>query len=55
MCIRDRGNTDTDLTALENKVNQHIANKSNPHAVTKTQVGLGNVNNTSDANKPVSP
>ena len=48
------GNTDTNLTALEIKVNQHIANKSNPHAVTKTQVGLGNVNNTSDADKPVS-
>lgn len=48
------GNIDTDLTALETKVNQHIANKSNPHAVTKTQVGLGNANNTSDANKPVS-
>lgn len=48
------GNTDTNLTALETKVNNHIANKSNPHAVTKTQVGLGNVNNTSDANKPVS-
>ena len=48
------GNTDTNLTALETKVNQHIANKSNPHAVTKTQVGLGNVNNTSDAGKPVS-
>lgn len=48
------GNTDTDLTALETKVNSHIANKSNPHAVTKTQVGLGNVNNTSDVNKPVS-
>ena len=48
------GNLDTNLTALETKVNQHIANKSNPHAVTKTQVGLGNVNNTSDANKPVS-
>ena len=48
------GNTDTNLTALETKVNQHIANKSNPHVVTKTQVGLGNVNNTSDADKPVS-
>lgn len=48
------GNTDTDLTALETKVNQHIANKSNPHGVTKAQVGLGNANNTSDANKPVS-
>lgn len=47
-------NTGSDVTALETKVNNHIANKSNPHAVTKTQVGLGNVNNTSDANKPVS-
>lgn len=48
------GNTDTNLTALETKVNQHIANKSNPHGVTKAQVGLGNADNTSDANKPVS-
>lgn len=43
-----------DVTALETKVNNHIANKSNPHTVTKAQVGLGNVNNTSDADKPVS-
>lgn len=48
------GNTDTNLTALKTKVNQHIANKSNPHGVTKAQVGLGNANNTSDADKPVS-
>lgn len=46
--------TGPDVTALETKVNNHIANKSNPHTVTKTQVGLGNVNNTSDADKPVS-
>lgn len=46
--------TGSDVTALETKVNNHIANKSNPHTVTKTQVRLGNVNNTSDANKPVS-
>lgn len=46
--------TGSDVTALEIKVNNHIANKSNPHTVTKTQVGLGNVNNTSDADKPVS-
>ena len=32
----------------------HLSSTSNPHSVTKTQVGLGNVNNTSDANKPVS-
>lgn len=46
--------TGSDVTALETKVNNHIANKSNPHTVTKSQVGLGNVNNTSDADKPVS-
>lgn len=46
--------TGSDVTALETKVNNHIANKSNPHTVTNAQVGLGNVNNTSDANKPVS-
>ncbi len=34
--------------------NNHVASKSNPHTVTKAQVGLGNVDNTSDANKPIS-
>lgn len=48
------GNTDTDLTALETKVNQHIANKSNPHGVTKAQVGLGNVQNLAPEDMPVS-
>jgi hypothetical protein len=32
----------------------HTSNTSNPHATTKDQVGLGNVDNTSDANKPIS-
>jgi len=36
------------------QIDSHIANTSNPHSVTKTQVGLGNVDNTSDVNKPVS-
>ena len=35
-------------------LNSHTSNTSNPHKVTKAQVGLGNVDNTSDANKPVS-
>lgn len=35
-------------------VDPHIANKENPHKVTKDQVGLGNVDNTSDLNKPIS-
>lgn len=35
-------------------VTAHTSNVSNPHTVTATQVGLGNVDNTSDADKPVS-
>ena len=34
--------------------NNHIANINNPHQVTKMQIGLGNVDNTSDINKPIS-
>ena len=32
----------------------HTSNTENPHGVTATQVGLGNVDNTSDADKPIS-
>ncbi|HMT13143.1 MAG TPA: hypothetical protein PKE19_00195 [Aestuariivirga sp.] len=32
----------------------HAGSTSNPHSVTKAQVGLGNVDNTADADKPVS-
>lgn len=39
---------------VNEKVDLHIGNKSNPHGVTKAQVGLADVNNTSDADKPVS-
>ena len=38
---------------VSNTVNSHIANKSNPHGVTKAQVGLGNVDNTADSAKSV--
>lgn len=40
--------------ARESVVTAHTGNTSNPHGVTKSQVGLGNVDNTSDVNKPVS-
>lgn len=39
-----------DSSALTN----HINNTSNPHQVSKAQVGLANVDNTSDLNKPIS-
>ena len=32
----------------------HVSDKNNPHVVTKSQVGLGNVDDTSDAAKPIS-
>lgn len=48
-----------DSSALSSKADStdlttHTANTGNPHSVTKSQVGLGNVDNTSDAAKPVS-
>ena len=39
---------------LKSEFTDHVEDFANPHAVTKSQVGLGNVDNTSDANKPVS-
>lgn len=35
-------------------IQSHISDTDNPHAVTQTQVGLGNVDNTSDDDKPIS-
>lgn len=42
------------LKADASALTAHTGNTGNPHAVTKAQVGLGNVDNTSDANKPIS-
>jgi len=42
------------IKVVQNDVDTHEARVDNPHSVTKTQVGLSNVDNTSDANKPVS-
>ena len=41
-------------TTITNNLNAHIGNKSNPHNVTKAQVGLGNVQNLAPADMPVS-
>lgn len=43
-----------DISGIETSLNSHKSDKTNPHEVTKAQVGLGNVDNTSDANKPIS-
>jgi hypothetical protein len=42
------------INLVAQNLQNHINNLSNPHNVTKQQVGLGNVDNTSDYNKPVS-
>ena len=38
----------------QSNLTAHTSNTSNPHSVTKAQVGLGNVDNTSDLAKPIS-
>ena len=40
--------------SIINTIEAHRTNTENPHSVTKEQVGLGNVDNTSDQDKPVS-
>lgn len=47
----------TDYIKFNNAVKSitaHVTNYNNPHQVTKDQVGLGNVDNTSDLDKPLS-
>lgn len=43
-----------DAKANATDLSTHVNNLSNPHTVTATQVGLGNCDNTSDLNKPIS-
>lgn len=51
----DAEEIDEVINTLKNcDVPGHIANTNNPHQTTKEQVGLGNVDNTSDADKPIS-
>lgn len=52
--LKDQAGITSDIDAVQTNLETHINNKSNPHEVTKDQVGLGNVDNTSDANKPIS-
>lgn len=40
--------------SLTNQINNHIRNIENPHNVTKSQIGLDKVDNTSDKEKPIS-
>ena len=42
------------ISANHQEITNHVTDKNNPHEVTKAQVGLGNVDNTSDLDKPIS-
>ena len=44
----------SDTAQVQTNLDNHESNTTNPHSVTKAQVGLGNVDNTSDNSKPVS-
>nr|WP_321482342.1 hypothetical protein [uncultured Cohaesibacter sp.] len=43
-----------DIASVQSSLDTHKADTGNPHSVTKAQVGLGNADNTSDADKPIS-
>ncbi len=43
-----------DVLELESEMKNHICDMENPHLVSKEQVGLGEADNTSDLDKPVS-
>jgi hypothetical protein len=46
--------SDLAAKAAASSLTTHTSDTANPHAVTKVQVGLGSVDNTTDAAKPVS-
>jgi len=52
--IAGTGRVNETVKGNADAIDTHIADVSNPHAVTKANVGLGNVDNVSDADKPVS-
>ncbi len=59
MATENNSNITAEITAsvyttVPEVINEHINNTSNPHIVTKAQVGLENVDNTADMDKPIS-
>lgn len=52
--LATEGYVDNAVGNVQADLNLHKNSVSNPHQVTKEQVGLGNVNNTADLDKPVS-
>lgn len=52
--MESKNQSQDNLLASKNSLDEHINNHNNPHGVNKSLIGLGNVENTSDIDKPVS-
>ena len=52
--LANKNYVDLSSKGVKDSLDAHITDKANPHQVTKAQVGLGNVDNTADIDKPVS-
>ena len=52
--LKVQAEIDASISNVQGNLNAHINNRTNPHKVTKEQIGLSQVDNTSDANKPIS-
>ena len=52
--LANKNYVDLSSKGVKDSLDEHIADKANPHNVTKVQVGLGNVDNTADVDKPIS-
>ena len=52
--LASKSYVNTSSKGVQDKLDIHVTNKANPHQVTKEQVGLGNVDNTADIDKPIS-
>ena len=52
--LASKGYVDLSSKGVKDSLDEHIADETNPHRVTKAQVGLGNVDNTADIDKPIS-
>lgn len=53
-CYDEQDSQKQFIDYIISELNEHIKDFNNPHKVTKDQVGLGNVDNTSDLDKPIS-
>lgn len=52
--LTDASNAQSTADSANGKIDAHLEDTNNPHNVTKSQIGLGSVDNTADSAKPLS-